>query len=396
MATSHHGRDQVSYVTFAATREGKVTAIKLHTICDLGAYFGLLTPFTPELGFPVGNGCYDVPNVDLRFTGVFTNKFETDAIRGAGRPEIMHWGEVMMDQLADELEMDPVELRRRNFISADAFPFETPLGIVYDSGNYQGTLDTLLDHVDMDSFRRDQAGLREQGIYRGIGLSTYVEVCGLAPSRAVGPQGVGLQAAFWESAMVRVHPSGSATVYTGTSPHGQGHETGFAQIAADRLGIDPENVDVLHGDTDQGPFGWDTYGSRTLAVGGESVGRAAEKVQEKAKKVCAALLEAAPEDIELAAGKYQVRGSPDKSMTMARSPARPTSRPTSCRPTSSPAWRRPRSTTRRTSSSRSARTRAWWTLTWRPARSMSCAGWPSTTAGRPSTRRSSTARSTAG
>jgi len=316
MATSHHGRDQVSYVTFAATREGKVTAIKLHTICDLGAYFGLLTPFTPELGFPVGNGCYDVPNVDLRFTGVFTNKFETDAIRGAGRPEIMHWGEVMMDQLADELEMDPVELRRRNFIPADAFPFETPLGIVYDSGNYQGTLDMLLDHVDMDSFRREQAGLREQGIYRGIGLSTYVEVCGLAPSRAVGPQGVGLQAAFWESAMVRVHPSGSATVYTGTSPHGQGHETGFAQIAADRLGIDPENVDVLHGDTDQGPFGWDTYGSRTLAVGGESVGRAAEKVQEKAKKVCAALLEAAPEDIELAAGKYQVRGSPDKSMTM--------------------------------------------------------------------------------
>jgi len=316
MTTSHHGRDQIANVTFAATSEGKVTAIKLHAICDLGAYFGLLTPFIPELGFPVTNGCYDIPNLKLDFTGVFTNKFETDAIRGAGRPEVTHWIEVMMDQLAAELDLDPVELRRRNFIAADAFPYETPLGIFYDSGNYQGTLDKLLEHVDMDAFRREQAELRDQGTYRGIGLSTYVEVCGLAPSRAVGPQGVGLQAAFWESAMVRVHPSGSATAYTGTSPHGQGHDTGFAQIVADRLGIDPENVDVLHGDTDQGPFGWGTYGSRSLAVGGESVGRAAERVQDKAKKICAALLEAAPEDIELADGKYQVRGSPDKSMTM--------------------------------------------------------------------------------
>ena len=316
MTTSHHGRDQISNVTLAATSDGKVTGIKLHTLADLGAYFGLLTPFIPELGFPVANGCYDIPNLKLDFTGVFTNKFETDAIRGAGRPEITHWIEIMMDQLAAELDMDPVEVRRKNFIAADAFPYETPLGIFYDSGNYQGTLDKLLGHVDMDAFRSEQAELRDQGVYRGIGLSTYVEVCGLAPSRAVGPQGVGLQAAFWESAMVRVHPSGSATVYTGTSPHGQGHDTGFAQIVGDRLGIDPQNVDVLHGDTNQGPFGWGTYGSRSLAVGGESAGRAAEKVQEKAKKVCAALLEAAPEDIELVGGKFQVRGSPDKSMTM--------------------------------------------------------------------------------
>jgi carbon-monoxide dehydrogenase large subunit len=316
MTTSHHGRDQIDYVTFAATHEGKVTAIKLHCIADLGAYFGILTAFIPELGFPVMNGCYDVPNVQLDFTGVFTNKFATDAIRGAGRPEATHWIEVMMDQLAAQLELDPQEIRRRNFIAADAFPYENPMGIFYDSGNYQGTLDKLLDHVDMDAFRREQAELREQGIHRGIGLSTYVEVCGLAPSRAVGPQGVGLQAAFWESAMVRVHPSGSATVYTGTSPHGQGHDTGFAQITADRLGIDPEQVEVIHGDTAQGPFGWGTYGSRSLAVGGESVGRAAEKVQHKAKRICAALLEAAPEDIELADGKYQVRGSPDRAMTM--------------------------------------------------------------------------------
>src|SRR5918999_360206 len=179
----------------------------------------------------------------------------------------------MMDQLAAELDMDPVEIRRRNFIPKEKFPYTTPLEIIYDSGDYHGTLDKLLEHVDMDAFRSEQPSLRERGIYRGIGLSTYVEVCGLAPSRAVGPQGVGLQAAFWESAVVRVHPSGSATVFTGTSPHGQGHDTGFAQIAADRLGIDPEQVQVVHGDTDQGPMGWGTYGSRPLAVGGEAVGR---------------------------------------------------------------------------------------------------------------------------
>jgi carbon-monoxide dehydrogenase large subunit len=191
------------------------------------------------------------------------------------------------------------------------------LGITYDSGDYHGTLDRLLERFDVEEFRREQAELRERGVYRGVGFSTYVEVCGLAPSRAVGPQGVGLQAAFWESAMVRVHPSGSATVFTGTSPHGQGHDTGFAQIAADRLGIDPERIEVIHGDTNQGPWGWGTYGSRTLSVGGEAVARAAEKVQEKAKRICAALLEAAPEDIELVDGKYQVRGSPDKAKTMA-------------------------------------------------------------------------------
>src|SRR5213079_403109 len=190
----------------------------------------------------------------------------------------------------------------------------TALGITYDSGDYDLTLDRLLEHLDLEAFRREQAELRERGVYRGVGFSTYVEVCGLAPSRAVGPQGVGLQAAYWESAMVRMHPTGSATVFTGASPHGQGHDTGFAQIAADRLGIDPERVEVIHGDTNQGPWGWGTYGSRTLSVGGEAVARAAERVQDKAKRICAAMLEAAPEDIELVNGQFQVRGSPDKSM----------------------------------------------------------------------------------
>jgi carbon-monoxide dehydrogenase large subunit len=317
MATTHHGRDQIAYVTLGAKRDGTLTGCRARILADLGAYQLLLTPFIPELGFPVMGGCYKLPAIDLTFEGVFTNKFCTDAIRGAGRPEATYWIELMMDKLAAELEMDRLELRRKNFIAKEEFPFTTALGIVYDSGDYHGTLDRLLERFDLDAFRREQGELRERGIYRGVGFSTYVEVCGLAPSRAVGPQGVGLQAAFWESAMVRVHPSGSATVFTGTSPHGQGHDTGFAQIAADRLGIDPERIEVIHGDTNEGPWGWGTYGSRSLAVGGEAVARAAEKVQEKARQICAALLEADPEDIELADGKYRVRGSPDKFKTLA-------------------------------------------------------------------------------
>jgi carbon-monoxide dehydrogenase large subunit len=317
MASAHHGRDQVNYVTLGAKRDGTLTGCKVRIVADLGAYQLLLTPFIPELGFPVAGGCYKFQAIELTFEGVFTNKMCTDAIRGAGRPEMTYWVELLMDKLAAELGIDPLELRRKNFIGADEFPFTTALGITYDSGDYAGALDRLLERFDLEAFRREQADLRERGIYRGVGFSTYVEVCGLAPSRIVGPQGVGLQAAFWESAMVRVHPSGTATVYSGTSPHGQGLDTSFAQIAADRLGIDPAQVEVIHGDTNQGPWGWDTYGSRSLAVGGEAVAKAAERVQDKAKRICAALLEAAPEDIELADGKFRVRGSPDKAKTMA-------------------------------------------------------------------------------
>jgi carbon-monoxide dehydrogenase large subunit len=317
MTTSHHGRDQIIDVTLGAKSDGTVTGCKAEIIADLGAYQLLLTPFIPTLGFPVMGGCYKFPAIDIKITGVFTNKMCTDAIRGAGRPEATYWIELAMDRLADELGMDRLELRRKNFPAKEEFPFETALGIVYDSGDYHGTLDKLLENFDLDEFRREQAELRGKGIYRGVGISTWVEVCGLAPSRAVGPQGVGLQAAFYESANVRVTPTGSAIVYSGTSPHGQGIDTSFAQIAGDILGIDPQNVTVLHGDTDQGAWGWNTYGSRSLAVGGEALARAARKVQDKAKRICAALLEASPDDIELSDGKYQVKGSPDKSMTMA-------------------------------------------------------------------------------
>jgi aerobic carbon-monoxide dehydrogenase large subunit len=317
MTTSHHGRDQIDVVTLGAKRDGTITGCKAEIIADLGAYQLLLTPFIPTLGFPVMGGCYRWAAIDITITGVFTNKMCTDATRGAGRPEATYWIELSMDRLADELGMDRLELRRKNFIPKEEFPYETALGIVYDSGDYHGTLDKLLEKFDVDEFRQEQEELRGKGVYRGVGFSTWVEVCGLAPSRAVGPQGVGLQAAFYESANVRVTPTGSAIVYSGTSPHGQGIDTSFAQIAADILGVDPENVTVLHGDTDQGAWGWDTYGSRSISVGGEALARAARKVRDKAKRICAALLEAAPEDIELADGKYQVRGSPDKSMTMA-------------------------------------------------------------------------------
>ncbi len=317
MMVTHHGRDQIDTVRVGAKRDGTVTAFHAKILADLGAYMMLLTPSVPSLGAFVMSGCYRFPAVRTDITGVMTHKFATDAIRGAGRPEATHMIEVTLDQLAHELDLDPLEVRRRNFVAADDFPHETALGIVYDSGNYQGTLDKLLEHVDVAGFRAEQERLRGEGVYRGIGFSTYTEICGLAPSRAVGPGGFGLQTGLWESAMVRVHLTGAVTVYTGTSPHGQGHETGFAQIVADRLGCDPQQVEVIHGDTGTGPQGLGTYGSRSLAVGGEAVAKATAKIAEKARRLVAHKLEAAPEDIELREGRWIVRGSPDKGMTLA-------------------------------------------------------------------------------
>jgi carbon-monoxide dehydrogenase large subunit len=316
LATTTHGRDLIAYCRMGLKSDGTITGFHTKIVADLGAYYQLLTPFIPCFAAFVMSGCYKIPAVQTDIVGVFTNKFATDAVRGAGRPEATHAIEVMVDQAAAELGLDPLEVRRKNFIPKEDFPAEVAVGVVYDSGNYHGTLDKLLEHLDIDAFRREQDELRSHGVYRGIGFSTYVEICGLAPSRVVGPSGVGIQGGFWESAVVRVHPSGSATVYTGSSPHGQGHETGFAQIVAERLGIEPEQVEVMHGDTDTGPFGMGTYGSRTLSVGGEAAGRAAVKVHEKAKKLAAHMLEAAPEDIELSEGRYQVKGSPDKGLPL--------------------------------------------------------------------------------
>ncbi|MCW3065397.1 MAG: aldehyde oxidase and xanthine dehydrogenase molybdopterin binding protein [Solirubrobacterales bacterium] len=317
MQATHHGRDQIDYVKMGAKRDGTVTTLHIKVLADLGAYHMLLTPFIPAFTAFVAGGCYKIPNVQTDVVGVFTNKMATDAIRGAGRPEATHILEVMMDQMAAELGMDPLELRRKNFIPPEDFPATVAVGIVYDSGNYPGALDRLLANLDLEAFRREQAELRERGIYRGIGFSTYMEICGLAPSRVVGPSGVGIQAGFWESALIRVHPSGSITAYTGASPHGQGIDTTFAQIVADKLGVTPDQVDVIHGDTGRGPFGMDTYGSRSLAVGGEALVRASNKVHDKVKRLVAHLLEAAPDDIELRDGKFSVKGSPDRGMTLA-------------------------------------------------------------------------------
>jgi carbon-monoxide dehydrogenase large subunit len=319
MAVAHHGRDQIAYVRLGAKRDGTITAFHTRIIADFGAYMMLLTPTIPSLGAFVMAGVYKTPAVQTDIVGVFTNKFATDAIRGAGRPEATHMIEVAVEQLAAELDMDPLELRRKNFIPKEAFPYETPVGVIYDSGDYAGALDKLMTHIDVEAVRREAEELRPRGIHRGIGFSTYTEICGLAPSRVTGPSGFGLQTGLWESALVRVHLTGAVTVFTGTSPHGQGHETGFAQIVADRLGCDPAQVEVIHGDTGTGPQGLGTYGSRSLAVGGESIVKATAKVVDKISKIVAHQLEAAPQDIELKDGKFSVRGSPDKGMTLAES-----------------------------------------------------------------------------
>jgi carbon-monoxide dehydrogenase large subunit len=317
MMVTHHGRDQIDTVRVGAKRDGTITAWHTKILADLGAYQMLLTPMIPPLSGFVMCGVYKTPAVQTDVVNVMTNKFPTDAIRGAGRPEATHLIEVVMDQLAAELGMDPLELRRKNFIPPFSEAHETPIGVAYDSGNYAGALDKLLEHIDPAQVRQEAEGLRAKGIYRGIGFCTYTEICGNAPSRIVGPGGFGLQGGGWESATVRVHATGAVTVYTGTSPHGQGHETGFAQIVADRLGVDPQQVDVIHGDTQTGPFGLDTYGSRSVAVGGEAMARAAKKVADKAKAIVAHQLEADPADIELVDGKFIVRGSPEKGMALA-------------------------------------------------------------------------------
>jgi carbon-monoxide dehydrogenase large subunit len=317
MAAAHQGRDQIDYVKMGAKRDGKLTALHAKIIADLGAYNMLLTPAIPEFSAFVMSGVYKIPAVQTDVTGVFTNKCPTDAIRGAGRPEATHLIEVTLDQLAAELDMDPLEIRRKNFIPKEDFPAEVAYGVVYDSGDYHKALDRLLEHVDMAAFRHEQEELLKRGVYRGIGFSTYAEICGLAPTRVIGPEGFGNQAGFWESAMVRVHNTGAVTVYTGTSPHGQGHETAFAQIVAEKLGVDPAVVEVIHGDTGTGPEGRNTYGSRSLAVGGEAMAKCATKIADMAKAIVAHALEAAPEDIEVTGDKFSIKGSPDKGMTLA-------------------------------------------------------------------------------
>jgi carbon-monoxide dehydrogenase large subunit len=310
-----HGRDFVTEYTFGATKDGAITHCRARVTAAMGAYLQLVTPGIPLLGAWIYAGPYAIPNYSVEFTGVFTNTTPTDAYRGAGRPEATYVIERTMDALADELGMDKIELRRKNFIKE--FPATIASGLTIDSGDYVASLDRLLEVLDLDALRADQAKRRENGSAKqiGVGFSTYNEMCGLAPSRILGA--IRYAAGGWDTATIRYLPTGSVQVITGTSPHGQGHETAWAQIVADRLGCDIDAVEVLHGDTSISSIGMDTYGSRSLPVGGIALYHAAEKVIDKARQVVAHQQEVSPDDLEFADGTFTVKGSPDKQTTLA-------------------------------------------------------------------------------
>jgi carbon-monoxide dehydrogenase large subunit len=309
-----HGRDFVTEYTLAATKDGTITHCRARVKAAMGAYLQLVTPGIPLLGAWIYAGPYAIPNYSVEFTGVFTNTTPTDAYRGAGRPEATYVIERTIDALANELGMDRLELRRKNFISE--FPATMASGLTIDSGDYHASLDKLLEVLDLDALRAEQRQRRDNGAVKqlGVGFSTYNEMCGLAPSRILGA--IRYAAGGWDQATIRVHPTGSVQVITGTSPHGQSHETAWAQIVADQLGCAIEEVEVLHGDTSISSIGMDTYGSRSLPVGGVALCFAADKIVDKARELAAHELEVSPDDLEYAAGAFTVKGSPDKERTI--------------------------------------------------------------------------------
>ena len=309
-----HGRDFVTEYTLAAKKDGTITHCRARVTAAMGAYLQLVTPGIPLLGAWIYSGPYAIPNYSVEFTGVFTNTTPTDAYRGAGRPEATYVIERTMNDLADELGMDRLELRRKNFISE--FPFTLASGLTVDSGDYHASLDKLLEVLDLDGLRAEQETRRENGVAKqlGVGFSTYNEMCGLAPSRILGA--IRYAAGGWDQATIRVHPTGSIQVVTGTSPHGQGHETAWSQIVADQLGCEIGEVEVLHGDTAVSSIGMDSYGSRSLPVGGVALCYAADKIIDKARELAAHELEVSPDDLEYADGSFTVKGSPDKERTI--------------------------------------------------------------------------------
>ncbi len=311
-----HGRGMVQEIELAADADGRMTAVRARLLADMGAYLQLVTPGIPLLGAFVYHGTYDIPAYSFSCTGVFTNKTPTDAYRGAGRPEATYAIERAIDELARVIGIDPVEIRRRNFIGADRFPYTTSAGLLYDSGDYAASLDRALELLDYEGIRAEQAARRARGDTKhlGVGISTYVEMCGLAPSRLLGQLAFG--AGGWEHATVRILPTGKVEVVTGTSPHGQGHETSWSMIAADQLGIPPEDIEVLHSDTAISHLGLDTYGSRSLSVGGMAVYYACEKVVEKARAIAAHEMEVAPEDLAFSEGTFRVVGTPSSAFSL--------------------------------------------------------------------------------
>ncbi|GAC1357429.1 MAG: molybdopterin-dependent oxidoreductase [Ktedonobacteraceae bacterium] len=311
LAATIHGRDQVNYMEAAATKDGKVVGVKFHVISDLGSYLQFFTDVIAiAFTLPMLSGCYDIPNVYSSCDIVFTNKAATDAYRGAGRPEATFMVERAMDLVAREVKRDPAEVRLLNFVKPEQFPHTMATGALYDSGNYAGALEKAMQMIDYQKLREEQKQKRAQGKLLGIGLSSYVEICGIGP-KGIAPFGL------YESARVRIEQTGTVMVYTGTSPHGQGEETTFAQLVAQEFGIPVDDVLIMHGDTDSTPEGRGTYGSRTTAVGGAALYQATMRLKEKMKTIAAAMLEASAEDITVEDGKFSVVGSEQKSVTFA-------------------------------------------------------------------------------
>jgi carbon-monoxide dehydrogenase large subunit len=306
-AATIHGRDQIGEYEVAVKKDGTLLGIKSRTIADLGSYLQLLTPAIPTLTGLMLSGCYKCPAVSIEVIGVYTNKMSTDAYRGAGRPEATYVIERLMDLIADELGLDPVKVRLKNFPKPTEFPFNTPTGLTYDSGNYQGALRKAQRVAGWDKLMRQRESARKAGRLFGVGLSTYVEICALGPSKMMAAGG-------WEWGCVRIEMSGKVTVITGTTPHGQGQETSFAQIAADKLGVPMEAIVVMRGDTAVAHFGRDTYGSRTTVVGGAAIVMCIDKLIAKGKILAAHLLGVSPKRVEFRAGKFFVKGQPKKGL----------------------------------------------------------------------------------
>ncbi|MGH7066688.1 MAG: xanthine dehydrogenase family protein molybdopterin-binding subunit [Acetobacteraceae bacterium] len=310
-----HGRDHVTTAEMALDKDGNYLALRVRTLANMGAYLSTFAPSIPTyLYATLLAGVYRTPAIYAEVKAVFTNTVPVDAYRGAGRPEAAYLLERLTDVIAHDTGIDRVALRRRNFIPADAFPYQTPVALQYDSGNYQATLETALKAADWNGFPARRAAALARGKLRGIGISTYLEACGIAPSAVAGA--LGARAGLYEAANIRVHPTGSVSVFTGSHSHGQGHETTFAQLVADHLGVPFNQVEVVHGDTAKIPFGMGTYGSRSLAVGGSAIVKAMDKIIAKGKRIAAHLMEASPADIEFKNGTFSVAGT-DKSKSFA-------------------------------------------------------------------------------
>jgi len=314
--TDAHGRDHVTKAEMGFDNDGMMVGLRIKTYANLGAYLSTFSTCVPTwLHGTLLQGLYTTPAIHIDLVATFTNTVAVDAYRGAGRPEATYLLERLVDTAAHEMNMDPAELRRKNFIPAfdgvNQPGYQTQVALQYDSGNYHAVLDRALEMIDYDNLRKEQEEARKNGRYIGVGFSTYIEACGIAPSAVVGS--LGARAGLYESAQVRVQPTGKVSVFTGSHSHGQGHETTFAQVVADKLGIALEDVDVVHGDSDSVAFGMGTYGSRSLAVGGSAIMKSIEKVLEKGAKIAAHKLEASPDDLEYANGAWTVKGT-DKSI----------------------------------------------------------------------------------